>query len=283
MPPPSRAYWKGYLRLALVTIPIQVHSATEPSQVALHNLHKPSGKRINYTVTAGGKEVEREDVVRGYPVAENTYITIEPEELDAIKLESKKTLDLKEFVQIEDIDPRYFESPYYIVPEDEFATEGYQVIKAALEKEKRLGLGQIIMGSGGREYLVAVGPVDRGLCMYVLRYADELRDAERYFADLPDGPAPAQLVDMAVQLIEENTSPFKAEAYRNSYEVALLDLVAQKSKGKKVVAKEEKEERPGTRNVVDLMDALRKSMKSDRATEKTEKTGEKKKARKSRA
>lgn len=258
---PTRPYWKGYLRLALVTIPVQVHNATESSKTALNQLHRPSGQRINYTVTAGGQEVDPAEVVKAYPVTEDTYITLEPEELDAIKLESKKTLDLKEFVKIEEIDPPYFGRPYYIVPEDEFAEEGYQVIHAALKKAGRLGLGQIIMGSG-REYLVGVGALDRGLAMYVLRYPEELRAAGRYFGDLPEKSDRPDMVDLALQLIDQNTSPFKPEVYRNSYEVALLALIKEKSKGKKVRAPEpEGTSRPSGRNVVDLMEALKKSVK----------------------
>jgi DNA end-binding protein Ku len=152
------------------------------------------------------------------------------------------------------------------------------VIQAALKKEDRLGLGQITMGSG-REYLVAVGPVENGLVMYLLRYADELRKAEVYFADVPEGPAPKQLVDMAMQLIEENTSPWKPEVYQNSYEVALLELVKRKSKGKTVVARDP-EERPkhSADKVVDLMEALRKSMKTDKEAEAPAKKRQRKKA-----
>lgn len=266
MPPPSRSYWKGYLRLALVTIPVQVHSAIEPSHTATHWLHKPSGKRVNYEVTVGGKPVDKADVVKAYAVAEDTYITLEPEELDAVKLESKKTLDLKEFVKVEQIDPRYFETPYYITPEDEFAAEGYQVIQAALKEKGRLGLGQVTMSSG-REYLVAVGPVDRGLAMYILRYANELRAAEKYFADVPDKAAPAELVNLATQLIEEHTRPFKADEFQNSYEVALMDLVKRKAKGKTVIAKEAEPSRAGEKKVVDLMEALRKSVSGRKAEE----------------
>ena len=121
---PTRPYWKGYLRLALVTIPVQIHTATESSKVALNQIHKPSGQRVNYTVTAGGQEVDPSEVVKGYPIAEDTFVTLEPEELDAVKLESKKTLDLKEFVKAEEIAPPFFERPYYIVPQDEFAVGG---------------------------------------------------------------------------------------------------------------------------------------------------------------
>jgi DNA end-binding protein Ku len=158
---------KGSFRLALVTIPVQIHNATGSSKTSLNMIYRPSGQRINYEITAGGEPVDK-----AYPIAEDTYITLEPEELDAIKLESKKTLDLREFVKIEEIAPPYFERSYYIVPEDEFAEEGYRVIHAALKKENRIGLGQIIMSSG-QEHLVGVGALDKGLAMYVLRYPEE--------------------------------------------------------------------------------------------------------------
>jgi DNA end-binding protein Ku len=272
---PNRPYWKGYLRLALVTIPVQIHNATESSKVALHQIHKPSGQRVNYSVTAGGKEVDKNEIVKGYPVAEDTYITLEDEELDAIKLETKKTLDLQEFVKEEEIAPPFFERPFYIVPEDEYAEEGYQVIHAALKKVKRLGLGQIAMG--GKEQLVAVGALDRGLAMYLLRYPDELRAAAKYFGDLPASSDRPEMVDLAVQLIDEHTSPFKPEVYKNSYEVALLELIKEKSKGHKIKTPEPETSRPSGRNVVDLMDALKKSVKGGGS--KTEKPAPTKKPR----
>jgi DNA end-binding protein Ku len=262
---PTRPYWKGYLRLALVTIPVQVHNATESSKVALHQLHKPSGQRINYTVTADGKEIDKNEIVKGYPVAEDTYVTLDEEELDALKLETKKTLDLQEFVKEEEIAPPFFERPYYIVPEDEYAVEGYQVIHAALKKEKRLGLGQIVMS--GKEQLVAVGALDRGLAMYVLRYPDELRAASKYFGDLPATSDRPDMVDLATQLIDEHSSPFKPEVYKNSYEVALLALIKEKSKGKRIKAPEPETSRPSGRNVVDLMDALKKSVTGQKSAD----------------
>src|SRR5687768_5643162 len=274
---PTRPYWKGYLRLALVTIPVQIHAATESGKTALNQIHKPSGQRINYTVTAGGQEVDKNDVVKAYQVAEDAYVTLEPEELDAVKLESKKTLDLKEFVKLEEIDPRYFERPYYIVPEDEFAEEGYRVIHAALKKERRLGLGQVIMSSG-REHLVAVGALDKGLAMFVLRYPEELRASEKYFGDLPDRSDRPDMVNLAVQLIDEHTSPFKPEVYKNSYEVALLALIKEKSKGRKIVARESEPSKAAGGNVVDLMAALKKSVKGGDKTKEPAKKRARKKA-----
>jgi DNA end-binding protein Ku len=246
-----------------VTIPVQVHNATESRKVALHQIHKPSGQRINYTVSAGGKEVDKGELVKGYPVAEDTYVTLEDEELDAIKLESKKTLDLQEFVKAEEIGPPFFERPYYIVPEDEYAVEGYQVVHAALKKAKRLGLGQM----GGKEQLVAVGALDRGLAMYLLRYPEELRAAQRYFGDLPEHSDRPDMVDLAMQLIDEHSSQFKPEVYKNSYQVALQELIKEKSKGKKIKAPEPERREASGGNVVDLMAALRKSVKGGKSEE----------------
>ena len=251
------------MRLALVQIAVQIHPATEASPSSLHMLHKSSGKRVNYEVTVQGEPVDKADVVKAYAVAEDTYITLEPEELSAIRLETKKTLDLQDFVKTEDIDPRYFEKPYYIHPEDEFANDGYLVIRAGLLKQGRIGVGQITMG--GREHLVAVGPLEKGLALYVLRYADELRAADKYFGDVADKVSNPEMVSLALDLIGQNSSPFKADRYKNSYEVALMALVKEKSKDKKVVVREPDEARQSTGKVVDLMAALRKSVTGKKA------------------
>ena len=274
---PTRPYWKGYLRLALVTIPIQIHTATESSRTPLNQVHKPSGKRINYTVTVEGKEIDPSDVVKAYPIAEDTYVTLEPEEFDAIKLEGKKTLDLKQFVKIEEIAPPFFERPYYIVPADEFGVDGYQVIHAALKKARRIGLGQVVMSSG-REHLVAVGALDKGLAMYVLRYPNELRATDKYFGDLPEKSDRQEMVELALDLIEDHTSPFQAEVYKDSYEVALLELIKRKSKGRKIVAPESEPNQSKGGNVVDLMAALRQSVRGSKGPEPEQKKRRGKKA-----
>lgn len=267
MAPAGRPYWKGFLRLSLVQIAVQIHSAVEPSGSGLNQIHKPSGKRVNYTKTVPGVgPVEEADIVKGYQVSEDVYVVLEPEELEAVRLESKKTLDLQEFVAVEEIDPRYFEAPYYLLPEDEMQNEGYRVIQAALAKMRKLGLGQITMS--GREYLVAVGALDQGLAMYILRYANEVRPADAYFGGIPDMKVNPELVDLATRLIAEGTTEFNPEQFRNTYEVRLNELVQQKAKGRKVVVKTEEEDRPKGANVVDLMDALRKSIKGDKSGDK---------------
>ncbi|QIG49283.1 Ku protein [Nordella sp. HKS 07] len=259
---PGRAYWKGFLRLSLVSIGVAVYNAVDTtSEIKFNQIHKPTGKRINYTKTVKGiGPIDNADIVKAYEVDEDTYVTLEPEELEAIKLESKKTLDLQLFVDANEIDPRYFERPYYIVPVDEHAVEGYLVIRDALKKSGKLGVGQVTMS--GREYLVAVGPLDKGLGMHVMRYANEIRSAGQYFSDLPDQKLDAEMVTLAGELIGRKASAFKPEQYKNHYAAKLQELVREKALGHKIVVG--KDERPSGSNVVDLMDALRRSVKDDK-------------------
>lgn len=264
---PGRAYWKGFLRLSLVSIGVAVYNAVDTAaEIKFNQIHKPTGKRINYTKTVKGiGPVETSDIVKAYEIDEDTYVMLEPEELEAIKLESKKTLDLQQFVDAEEIDPRYFERPYYVVPTDEHAIEGYLVIRDALKKSGKLGVGQVTMS--GREYLVAVGPLDKGLGMHVMRYANEIRSAGQYFSDLPDQKLDPEMVGLASELIGRKAGTFKPEQYKNHYATALHDLVKEKAKGHKILVTEE--ERPSGTNVVDLMDALRRSVGGDKVAAKS--------------
>jgi DNA end-binding protein Ku len=257
---PGRAYWKGFLRLSLVTIAVEVYNAVDTAaDISFNQIHKPTGKRINYTKTVQGiGPVDSKDIVKGYAIDKDTYVTLEPEELEAIKLETKKTLDLTEFVDRKDIDPRFFERPYYIVPADEYAAEGYLVIREALRDMDKLGVGQVTMA--GREYLVAVGPIGKGLGMEMLRYANEVRSAETYFNDLPNIKIDQEMVALATELINRKSAEFEPAKYRNHYSDALHELVKEKAKGKKIVTAEEPEPARGT--VINLMDALRKSVQS---------------------
>lgn len=259
---PGRAYWKGFLRLSLVSIGVEIYNAVDSaSEITFNQIHKPSGKRINYTKTVKGiGEIENSDIVKGYEVDKDQYIILEPEEIDAIKLESKKTLDLQQFVDVKEIDPRYFERPYYVVPADDHATEGYLVISNALQKLGKVGIGQVTMG--GREHLVAVGQVDKGLVMEILRYANEIKPASSYFNDLPDMKLDAEMVSLATELIGRKAGSFEPQRYRDSYAVALKALVEEKAKGHKITAPSEAIPKGG--NVINLMDALRKSVQGDK-------------------
>lgn len=259
MPKQARAYWKGFLRLSLVSIPVEIYNAVESkSEVSFRQIHKPSGRRISYEkVVPGLGKVENSDIVKGYEVDTDTYVTLEPEEVDAVKLDSKKTIDIAQFVDVAEIDWRYFERPYYIVPADEVATEGYAVIREAMRKTGKAGLAQVTIG--GREWLVAIGPLDDGLVMVMLRYGDELRDAGDYFDEIPKTKPDKEMVDLAAELIGRKTSAFDASKFEDHYATALKALIKDKLKGRRIVAHAE-EERPKGANVVDLMEALRRSV-----------------------
>lgn len=258
MPKAARAYWKGFLRLSLVTIGVEIYNAVESkADISFRQIHKPSGKRVNYEkVVAGIGKIDTKDIVKGYEVDKDTYVTLDPEEIDAVKLESKKTIDLVQFVDASEIDYRYFERPYFVAPTDELSGEGYVVIREALRRTGKVGLSQVTIS--GREWLVAIAPLEDGLVMEMLRYADELRQPADFFDEVPGMKPDREMVDLAVQLIEKKSGPFKAEKFEDHYASALKALIQDKLKGRKIVAHET--ERPSGGNIVDLMEALRKSV-----------------------
>jgi DNA end-binding protein Ku len=258
MPRSPRAYWKGFLRLSLVSIGVQIYNAIESkSEISFRQIHKPSGKRVNYEkVVQGIGKIENADIAKGYEVDADTYVLLEPEEIDAIKLESKRTIDLVQFVDAKEIDYRYFERPYFLVPADAMAGEGYAVIRDALRKTGKIGLAQITIS--GREWLVGVAPLEDGLIMEMLRYTEELRNPAEYYDEVPSAKPDKEMVDLAVQLIEKKSQPFDATRYKDHYATALRELVQDKLKGRRIVAA--REERPQGSNVVDLMEALKRSI-----------------------
>lgn len=254
-----RAYWKGFLRLSLVSIGVQIYNAVESkSEISFRQIHKPSGRRVNYEkVVQGIGKIENSDIAKGYEVDSDTYVLLEPEEIDAIKLDSKRTIDLVQFVDAKDIDYRYFERPYYVAPADEMAAEGYVVIRDALRKSGKVGLAQVTIA--GREWLVAVAPLEDGLVMEMLRYANELRDTSDYFGEVPKVKSDKEMIDLALQLIEKKSGPFNPDKFQDHYATALRELVQEKLKGHKIVAPHE-DARPQGSNVVDLMEALKRSI-----------------------
>ena len=255
----ARAYWKGYLRLSLVSIGVEIYNAVESKgEISFRQIHKPSGKRVNYEkVVQGVGKVDTADIVKGFEVDTDTYVTLEPEEIDALKLESKRTIDLVQFVDTKDIDYRYFERPYFITPSDALAGEGYVVIRDALRKTGKVGLAQVTIA--GREWLVAIAPLDEGLVMELLRYPGELRAPSDFFEDVPTAKSDKEMLDLAIQLIGKKASPFKPEKYQDHYQSALKELVQDKLKGRKIVTPPDAE-RPKGGNVIDLMEALKKSL-----------------------
>lgn len=255
---PSRAYWQGYLRLSLVSIAVEVVNAEDKrSAISFHKIHRPTGKRVHYTKTVEGVgEVDSDDIASGYELDKDVYVVMDPDEIDAVRLESKKTIELDSFVDLGDVDPRYFEQPYYVVPSDKYATEGYLVIREALAKTGRMGIGQLT--AGGREHLIGVLPLESGLMLNRLRYEDEIKPASSFFKEIPKMRLDHEMVDLATELIEKKSGRFEPGDYEDHFATELRKLIEQKAKGKKIVSEPEPE--PEEENVVDLMEALRSSL-----------------------
>lgn len=255
-----RALWKGQLRLSLVSIPVELYAAHDSSaRVSFRQIHKPSGKRVHYDKTVAGiGPVKSDDIVKGYE-EDGEYVLLEPDEIDAIKLETKKTVELVQFVGSCEIPPLYFDKPYYLVPTDDLAEDAYRVIRDALRASEKVGLGQMTMR--GKEYLVAIKPCGDGLLLETLYYADELHESEPMFSQIKDAQADDELLDLASALIEKKTAPFDAENFTDHYAEALTDLIAAKKKNRKTPrVSANKEDRPAGENVVDLMAALKQSL-----------------------
>src|SRR5688572_6661302 len=190
----ARAYWKGQIRLALVSIPVEIFSATRSgAAIAFNQIHEPTGKRIKYEkVVPGIGPVDPDEIVKGYQYEKGSYVLLEDKEIESVKLESKKTLDLTQFVDEDEIDLLYYEKPYYVVPADDLAEEAFVVLRDALRRTKKVALGQLAMR--GREYIVSLKPCGRGILMETLRYADEVHKAQNYFRDIPNDEPDQELL-----------------------------------------------------------------------------------------
>jgi DNA end-binding protein Ku len=257
----ARAIWRGQIRLALVSIPVELFPATKSgAQIQFHQVYEPTGQRIKYEkVVAGIGPVDRDQIVKGYEVSKGHYVLLDQEEIDSVKLESRKTLDLVEFVDVGDIDAMFYDKPYFVVPADDLAEEAYVVLRDALKAAKKVGIGQLAMR--GQEYVVALKPCGRGLLLETLRYADEVHKAQSYFREIGEEKPDADLLDMASMLIERKTGKFDPTEFHNRYVDALHRLIEekQKHKGEKIIEEPEGAPPKGS-NVVDLMAALKRSL-----------------------
>ena len=257
----ARPVWKGQLRLSLVSIAVELYSATVTgARVSFRQIHKPSGKPINYEkVAAGVGPVNKDDIFSGFEIEKDEFLLIDPKEIDAVTLETKKTFELVQFVGQSDISPLYYDSPYYLVPADDLAKDAYRVVRDALRAAGKVGLGQITMR--GREYLAAVRPCGDGLLVETLRYADEVRAADPLFSDINEDEADADLLEVATALIDRKTAPFKAENFKDHYSIALREMIEAKRANRKTprVSTEGAPTAPSG-NVIDLMAALKQSL-----------------------
>jgi DNA end-binding protein Ku len=253
-----RAYWKGYLRLSLVSCPIQLFPATsERDKVRFHQINKGTGNRIRYVKVDAdtGDEVESDDIVKGYEVSKGEYIELEPEELEAVEIEGSRMIDIDEFVPKQEIDELFLANPYYIVPDGEVGAQAFAVIREAIKKEGMVALGKVVFTN--REHIIALEPRGKGMVGVTLRYPYEIREEKDYFDDIPDEAVPKDMLELATHIVHSKAGHFKPDKFEDKYESALKDIIKRKQHGEKI--ERPKDSEPA--KVIDLMEALRRSAK----------------------
>jgi DNA end-binding protein Ku len=257
----ARPYWSGQIQISLVSFGVKLFPATEAkSEIRFHQLSRKTGERIKHQkVSAEEGPVEKDEIVKGYEYRKGQYVTIEPEEIEHLRIPSRHTLEVTQFVNEDEIPPSFFEKPYFVTPESDAQTEAFTVVRKALETTKKAALGKIAFG--GREHLVAIAaPSDdklRGMMAYIMRYPEELRDPATYFDDIKKVSVDEDQLSLAKELIKRKTAKFAPEKFKDDYEVALKELVEAKVKHEPL-PKEEPVRKTG--KVINLMDALRKSV-----------------------
>src|SRR6185295_12932118 len=255
----ARPSWQGHLKLSLVTCPVSLYNAISPRGEVHFNLLNPkTGNRIRMvTVDAGTDEpLERKELVKGFEISKGEYIQVTQEEIDSVRLESTKTIDIETFVPAEEIDRLYWDNPYYLVPDGKMAAEPFTVIREAMERAGQVALGRLVMSQ--RERLVALEPRDKGIIATTLRSYEEVREMKDFFHDIPSVKPDRDMIAIAEKIIAQKEEDFDASKFDDRYEDALKALIEEKKKGHKVVRKDE----PEPSNVINLMDALKKSLSS---------------------
>ncbi|HVK79345.1 MAG TPA: Ku protein, partial [Verrucomicrobiae bacterium] len=246
---------------------MKLYSALDSREkISFNQIHEPSKQRIKYEkVVPGIGAVDKDEIVKGYEFSKGRYVLFSDEEFDALKVDSKKTLDMVQFAPSETIDPIYFDKPYYALPDGKMADEPYRVVCEALKKTKTIGLGQITMR--GRSYIAAVKPYEDGLMVETLHYAEELRAAKTFFDEIPTGKLDADLVDLAQELITRKKAKFDPAKFEDEYAIAIERLVKKKIErhGELVLEDQEDPSPDYGDNVVSLVDALKKSLSKKQA------------------
>jgi DNA end-binding protein Ku len=250
----ARPYWTGFLKLSLVTIGVRLYTATsERDRVHFHQIHEPSGERVRQQLIVPGiGPVERSDIVKGYEYGKGQYVTVDPDDLKRLRLETTDTIDSSEFV--EDIDPIYFDSPYYLVPDGSVAEEGYRVIREALRETGKIAVGQVVIN--GQERVIAIRPLGTGLLGNSLRYQDEIRKPEDFFGSIAADAVDEDQLAIMDQIIKRKTRPFDPSKFVDRYQKAVRDLIGEKLEGR--LPPETPERKPA--QVINLMDALKRSL-----------------------
>jgi DNA end-binding protein Ku len=256
-----RAYWKGYLKLSLVSCPIALYPAASSSErVSFNRINKKTGHRLKQQLVDAetGQPVDKEDVGRGYEVGKGQYIQVEDTEIDSIKIESTHTIDIDRFVPRAEIDDRYLDTPYYIAPTDQVGQEAFSVIRDAIREKSLVALARVVLSR--REHVIMLEAFDKGLLGTTLRYAYEVRDKAGYFEDIPDLKLPTEMKELAGHIVSSKSGHFDPTQFQDHYENALVDLLRAKQAGR--IAEPAKEE-PAPQRVINLMDALRASIGAD--------------------
>ena len=251
----TRPYWSGQIRLSLVSIPVNIYAAVNSARsVRLHEIYRKTGTRVHHQLVADDKVIDHEDIVKGYEYKKGRYVLFEPEEIQKLKLPSKNTLEIVQFAPAHEIEPFYFEKPYFVVPKDDSAEDAFATIREGLRKTGTYGIGQLTIG--GRERLCALKPCGRGMMLDTLRYKEEVRQADEYFEDIDAVKVGKDELSLIEQLIKKKTSDFTPDKFHDHYREALRELIDAKLENREP----EYEEEVPQGKVVNLMDALKKSL-----------------------
>jgi DNA end-binding protein Ku len=250
----ARPYWTGFLKLSLVTIAVRLYTATTVKErIRFHMIHEPTGERVRQQlVVPGTGPVERDEVVKGYEYEKGHYVTVEPDDLKRLRLETTDTIDITEFV--DDVDPIYFDAPYYLVPDGSVAEEGYRVIREALRESGKVAIGQVVVG--GHERIVAIQPLKTGLLANSLRYEDEIRKPDEFFNTIAADAVDEDELAMMQQIIKRKTRSFDPGKFTDHYQTAVRELIEKKLEGKLPEKAPERKQA----QVINLMDALKRSL-----------------------
>ena len=245
-----RAYWKGYLKLSLVSCPIALYPASSSAErVSFRRINKNTGNRLKQQMVDAetGDVVDKEEIGRGYEIGKGQYLNVEDDEIEKIKIESTHTIEIDSFVPSAEIDDRYPDSPYFIAPTDQVGREAFAVIRDAIQDKGLVALGRVVLSR--REHVVMLEPFEKGLLATTLRYPYEVRDQAAYFADIPELKLPAEMRDLAAHIVDSKTIHFDPSQFVDHYETALVELLRAKQAGQVV----ESREAPAPQRITNLM------------------------------
>lgn len=255
-----RAYWKGSLKLSLVTCPVALYPAsTSVEKTRFHMINRETGNRLKQQMVDSetGDVVEADQKGRGYEISKGEYVPVEKDELEAIQIESNHTIDIDSFVPRDEIDRRYLDHPYYLVPDGKAGVDAFAVIRDAMKDQDRVALARIVLTN--REHIIAIEPLGKGLLATTLRYDYEVRDEDDFFSDIKSPKISKDMVDLAAHILDTKAAHFDPKNFKDEYETALKSLIKNKAAGKPIKMPERVEK---SDNVISLMDALQRSLKA---------------------